>query len=125
MRLFLDSNVLTLFIVGRSDTGLIQRHRALDHYSMDDFTRLVSVMDKARGFATSAFVLAETSNLTRQIKGAERPRLMQSLKAFIEVADEIAMESKQIAQSPAFLKLGLTDAAIGALAKDEMLCLIG
>ena len=110
-RLVIDANLLVLLIVGSTDRGLIEQFgRTKNHFAELDFDRLTDIVDfsaERKGLATTSHVLAETSNLL-----GERRELMTTLEQFVYDVSESRKEAIQLVSSPAFHRLGLTDAGL-------------
>lgn len=106
---FIDTNLLTLLVVGRVDRGLIEKHRRTRNFSVADYDRLRTIIRNVRIFVTP-HTLAETSNLL-----ATKPldkRLLVGLRALIEGSDEITVLGKTAASHRHFPRLGLSDAGL-------------
>jgi hypothetical protein len=64
--------------------------------------------------------LTEASNLLRQTSEPMRSEIMTTYSRFIQSAEEPVVPAKEAAQSPSFIRLGLTDAAILSLDPKEI-----
>lgn len=108
----LDTNLLLLLIVGRTDRSLIGSHkrtRAYDSTDVDVIESLVAVYD---GLVTTPHILAETSNLLRQIRNPARDTIQHTLREFILACEEASIGSAEGCLHDQFIALGLTDAII-------------
>lgn len=122
--LLADTNVLLLLLVGSLDRGLI-KHKIVSNQGFDeaDFDFLYSFVGRFQKLITTPHILAEVSNHADKLKGKDHQRLFLKLASLIETMDEHSEPSKAISKSDAFLRFGLTDAAISCLAKKHFLVL--
>ena len=107
-----DTNLLVLLVVGRTDPEFIERHRRLSEYKTRHYRILVDFLAKGGGIVCTPHILTETSNLLRQVKDPERSRIMATFRKFIEGAVERHRPSRDLSVHPDFPVLGLTDVAI-------------
>jgi predicted nucleic acid-binding protein len=77
---------------------------------------LLRVLTGFNSLYTVAHVLAEVSNLT-DLQGPERQQARQVLKDTISLLNEAEISSSRAAEDILYQKLGLVDAAIGAVAR--------
>lgn len=117
-RFLLDTNVLILLILGRSDPSNFGKHKRLDIFDRDDLMNLETTLRDAAGFVTLPYILAECSNLIN-IGKASIPAVAM-FEQFISQAEEMDCRSEDIIKNPYFRRLGLTDAAIIQLARDRV-----
>ena|ERR1019366_6479409 len=116
--LLVDTNVLLLLLVGSLDPKLISRFKITANQGFDeaDFNLLQTYAGRFQKLITTPHILAEVSNHADKIKDGFRQQVSQRLAALIEVLDERIESAKILARSDAFLRFGLTDAAISHLA---------
>ena len=110
--LFLDANLLVLFVAGRVSTAIIARHRRLSEYDAADYAALAALLARADRILVTPNTLTEASNLLRQHREPERSLLMARLRYLIEESEEIVVASAAAATNPSFTALGLTDAVL-------------
>lgn len=112
--LFIDTHLLVLLVVGSCGRELIAKHKRLRAYTADDYDLLIDLIKVKR--VDRVFVtpntLTETSNLLAQHAEPERSRLLDRLGGLIRDSGEVFVTSAQASSNVAFLRLGLTDAAI-------------
>lgn len=113
----LDTNLLILFAVGLLSPGNIRKHKRLEKYDETDFELLKQVLSTSNGLLFTPSVLAETSNLSRQVSEPLRTQIAQSLATLIANAGEEYVESRSVVITPDYLNFGLTDAVLLYLAK--------
>ena len=109
---FIDANLLVLLVVGNVDSGLILGHRRLAGYAVDDYALLRDQLGRVRQTFVMPNTLTEASNLLAQHREPQRSRFLEELRSIIETGEEIVVASLDASQNDAFLKLGLTDAAL-------------
>ena len=114
----LDTNLLLLFLVGGSDPARLQWKR-LASFDHDDLVWLVKRVGK-RPHVSLPNILTEASNL---LHGRERETFAgasELLGAFAQRLSELYVPSRDAVRDPAYLRLGLTDAAICLMAQDNV-----
>jgi hypothetical protein len=113
---FLDTNVLLLFIFAAFMPAKIEDSKRLAKYDIASAEILYQYVSRFDKVLTTAHVLAETSNLARQnVKGKLWQQMSEKLyPLFCLVSGPIAIRKVDTAKIPIaiFTKLGLTDAAI-------------
>lgn len=108
----LDANLFVLLVVGLASPAFIARHKRLHAYTEEDFELLRSLLAAAPRVIVTPNIVTETSNLAGQISEPARTRVYAVLRAVLGTAEEIYVRSRQAAEHDAFLRLGITDAAI-------------
>jgi len=123
---FVDSELLVLLVAGRTDHGIVERHRRLEAYSVHDFELLISMIDDWGGVVwVTPNTLTEASNLLGQHGSPERELLFETLAGLITESRELLVESAQASTNPRFLQLGLADAALLEIVSAERPLLTG
>lgn len=113
LRLALDSNLLLLLVVGRTERGLLTRHKRLRSYSEADYELLQGFIAVSNVLVTTPSALTEVSNIADfGLLEPARSRVVHSLMSLVEVLDEIYWPSRQLAQIDAFARLGLADCSL-------------
>jgi len=115
--LFVDTNLLVLFTVGRVNRGRIEQFKRTCQYTKTDYDLLLRVLGKFKTLYTVAHVMAEVSNLT-DLSGPERLQARQVLKEALSVLNEAEMPSARASDDLLYKSHGLVDAAIAAVARD-------
>jgi rRNA-processing protein FCF1 len=118
-RYLIDTNLLVLLILGGSDKRLVGNHKRLKNFDLADYEELEKILSNATGFVTLSYILTETSNLIEigSKASAETARLFEN---FVHQADELCASSEDIIDQHYFRRLGLTDAAIIHLARNQV-----
>ena len=120
---FIDSNLFVLFVVGSVDRDLIGKHRRLREYSREnsgeDYDTLVNLLDRVDRVLVTPNTLTETSNLLAQHAEPQRSDFFNRLQSIIGVSEEITVASRVASNNNAFVRLGLTDAALLEVITEE------
>jgi hypothetical protein len=111
-KVLLDTNLLLLTVVGRTDPLLIGAHKRTQDYGAREFTEIEYLIGLYDGVVTTPHILAEAGNLLRQIGNPARDRIQDTFRAFILGSDERIVTSAEACLQQAFLTLGLTDSAL-------------
>ena len=113
MRLvFVDTNLLLLLIVGRTDRSYLRTHKRTADYDLRDLDFVEQLVGQYDRIATTPHVLAEASNLLRQIENPARDRIQRKLSDFVSSAEELFVAGSDACRHDRYIELGLTDAAI-------------
>ena len=116
---FIDANLLLLLIVGSVGRDLIAKHRRLRRFTVEDFDRLINLLDRVEQVFVTPNTLTETSNLLGQHANPERSHFFDRLKFIIQESKEVVVASTVASRNNAFERLGLTDAALLEVATAE------
>lgn len=108
----LDTNVAVLLAVGLTDAGLITQHRRLDAYDRRDLAVLEEAITFSAGLVWCPHVLAETSNLARDIHKAAADAIGVTLGRLIATYPEEGVPSAAGVMRREYAYLGLTDAVL-------------
>ncbi len=117
---FIDTNLLTLLVVGRVGRDLIAKHRRLREYTAEDYDTLNDLIERVERVYVTPNSLTETSNLLSQHGEPERSRFFEMFRFLIQHAEEIQVASEVASSSREFVRLGLTDAALLEVATEEV-----
>ena len=111
---FIDANLLVLLVVGSVGQDLIAKHGRLKEYTAEDYETLLDLLSQTRQsqIYVTPNTLTETSNLLAQHGEPERSLIMEGLRTLVEESREIVVKSATATGNSAFLRLGLTDAAL-------------
>ena len=117
----IDTNLLILLVVGLTSPEYIRKHRRLAPvYDSTHFELIRRLLVHAPRVLCTSHVLTEASNLLRQTGEPMRSEIMTTYRVFIQSAEEPTIPAKVAAQSPSFIRLGLTDAALLSLDPKEV-----
>jgi hypothetical protein len=112
--LLIDSNLLLLLFVGRMNRSRIATFKRTDRYSPSDYDLLKKLVSMFRRTLTTPHILTEVSNLASLAEpqlGAIRRIMMNS----VQLMHELHEQSRVVVRDQAYLRLGLTDAAISTV----------
>ena len=109
---FVDSNLLVLLVVGRTNKNLIEKHRRLREFQEEDYDTLVGILNQVHKILVTPNTLTEASNLLAQHGEPQRSRFFEMLGILIDESEEIVVTSKAVSQTSEFARLGLTDAGL-------------
>ena len=117
--IFIDANLLVLLVVGMTDQALISKHRRLRRFMVEDYERLIELIRQAGQVFLTPNTLTEASNLLAQHPNPERSRFFAVLRHIIGKSEETVVASKTASRNNAFVRLGLTDAALLEVVSEE------
>ncbi len=120
---FLDSNLLLLWVVGRCDPQAIARFKRTRQFDADDFRILKKFLGRFRQHFASGHVLTEVSNFLGQFTEPLRTDVFGQLRTELEWIEERIVISRDAADDAAFESFGLTDAAICRICAEGLLLL--
>ena len=104
---FIDANLLILLVVGSVDRDLIPKHRRLRRFAVEDYERLLNLIDRVDRVFVTPNTLTETSNLLAQHADPQRSRFFDRLRFIIQESEEIIVVSKDASRNREFRRLGL------------------
>jgi len=116
--ILIDTNLFVLLIVGSVNRERIHRFKRTSNYTPADWDLLVGLLEQVPRRFVIAHVLAEVNTLT-DLKGPERVLAKEMLHRAISIVEELPISSLQACASPYYHRLGLTDAAIGLVARER------
>ena len=121
--ILLDANILILYFVGSLSRDLIQKSRPTKMFMPEDYDILFMTLQhlQIKKFITTPNVMTEVNNLANKLPEKHKLAFLQKFSREIPHFDEFYIPSAEIAQTPVFKKLGLTDAGIIDLVKDKYL----
>jgi hypothetical protein len=108
-RTIIDSNLLTLLVVGTAARSYIAAHKRLAAYTVEDYDLLVGILGNASEVWVTPHVLAETSNLVGYAKEPARTKIYETLRKLAPVLEERQVRSGSSMERREFVRLGLTD----------------
>jgi rRNA-processing protein FCF1 len=117
-----DTNLLVLHLVGNVNKSRISSFKRTGAYNAKDFDLLERLLGHFGKLVTTPHVLTEVSNLT-DLPGKELHTIRALFKAEVEVMEERHQESREIVRDVCFERLGLADAAIAVLCRQDVLVL--
>lgn len=116
--LLADTNVLVLYVVGTVNRDRISTFKRTRRYDPEAYDLLRNIIDKFPCLYTVPHILAEVSNLT-DLEEPELERARLILAKTITLMRESSLPSVDAIRETAYRRLGLTDAAIAAVARQH------
>jgi len=122
--LLMDTNLLLLLLIGSLGPARIRTEKVTANQGFDeqDYQQLCDFVGHFQKLVATPHILTEVSNHADKIKG-NRGELLQPFIALIEKLDERSEASEVLARTDAFVRFGLTDAAISHLADESFVVL--
>lgn len=111
-KILLDTNLLVLLIVGRTDRSLILKHKKTRTFEEADYDLLVGILSSYNAIAVTPHILAEASSLVSLIGEPALSSVRLTFSNLIQGQEEIYLASRDSTKHPAFIRLGLTDVSI-------------
>jgi hypothetical protein len=119
----LDSNLLLLHWCAGFDLNLLVKFKRLNSFQIEDVDLLSETLSLFSTVRTTAHVLTEVSNLANQLPSWMKDAWCEHFSSRIQVIPEEWIPAATIATGD-FLWLGLTDAALAALATTHVILTI-
>ena len=119
--ILIDANLLLLLLVGRFSVQRIESFKRTSIFRREDFRLLEAIVRQFSRILSTAHVLTEVSNLATAFEPLAAFR--ETFRQTIDIIDERNCKAKEAAANPYFRSVGLTDAAILALADRQFLLL--
>lgn len=117
--ILLDANLLTALIVGSLGSGEVERFKRTRQFSTKDVVELSKIVEKFGWRCTTPHVLAEVSNLLDWLDDDKKSKAGRLLATYVRNAKEVHVSAAEIVKTPVYCKLGLTDAGLVMLARQE------
>lgn len=118
---FLDTNLLVLYIVGLVDRAQICRFKRCQNFSEEDFDlvlKLIALLGPL--LYTTPHILSQTSDLT-DLSGSYRDAALENLRLLTSSASEQYDPAKNLTAGGIFGRFGLADAAVEAVCQRNVL----
>uniref|UniRef100_E6QN69 PIN domain-containing protein n=1 Tax=mine drainage metagenome TaxID=410659 RepID=E6QN69_9ZZZZ len=125
-RVLLDSNLLLVLVTGNYDTRLLGTFKRIQEYTSEDHELLVWFVGKFRILVTTPHVLTEVSNLANGLSEWVKTDWAISFASFLQssgvqsIVEERWDEGSKLALTPEFVKFGITDSAVSAVATEAL-----
>ncbi|WKN43983.1 hypothetical protein [Tunicatimonas pelagia] len=111
--ILIDTNALTLLIVGLIDSNQIEKHRRTSIYTEKDFHKLLSIIQDFSNLLILPNIWTEVDNLLNNfLTGNLKWPYIQVLRESIPKTSERYLRSELGANSNYFISIGLTDSLI-------------
>lgn len=112
--MLVDTNLLLLYFVGGYNPGLVDsfprtRNRG---FTSEDFYTLASLLGQFNRFVITPHVLTEVSNWLAYLVEPARSACLERLARDVGSMSEKITPASTLSKDPAFVRFGITDAAI-------------
>jgi hypothetical protein len=123
--LLLDTNLLLLWVIGKTDVAFIRRFgRTKERFEESDFALLTKCFGLFKRIVSTPNIVTETSHFLDAIKDNPRKIAAYSkLHEIVENVDERYLPSLDVLPHPATTKFGVADAANIIIAESNVLLL--
>lgn len=109
----IESNVLVLLIVGGTSRSYIAAHKnTKDHFDTDDFDVLTLLIKDFSEIVLVPHIVAETSNLVRQIGEPRKTEIQRVFARFVSQNYEVPVVSVDGLARGGSVDLGVTDGVL-------------
>ena len=122
--LLLDSNLLLVWVVAQLGPECVEQFKRTSSYSANDVEGIRETISRYAQVYTTPHVIVEVSNLLRHLGEDRRHEARIALAAFVDRTPEHFVESAEVVMTQAYLKLGVTDAALYSIANRHDLVLL-
>jgi hypothetical protein len=112
-KVVLDTNLLLLWLVARTDATLLLQFKRVKQFTYRDFEQLQELLQPYRKFVTTPHILSETSNFLDQAPFWQRDALIDALKDFIRSGVEVYRPADELIERD-------TDTAIAQLSAEAV-----
>lgn len=109
--LLIDTNLLVLYVVGKTNKTRITSFKRTETYTLEDFELLEKLAAHFSRLLTTPHVLTEVSDLAT-LHGQELAALRARMNDLVRAMKEFYDESRLVAADTSFARLGLADAAV-------------
>lgn len=118
--LVLDANLLVLLVVGLTDSSLILKHKRTRNFQVDDLALLKEILERVQTILVTPHIAAEASNLIGQTDDVTAAALRLTLGRLLSSVQEKYEPSTLLVEEADFPRLGLTDAGVLRLAREQI-----
>lgn len=117
----IDCNSLILLILGFIDPNLINKHKRTSIYDVEDFYKLLRVIEAIENLVVLPNVWTEVDNLLNSFKGSRKLKYVDVLISTIKATSERYIPSNTLKKESAMFDLGITDSLLLELAGEASL----
>ena len=110
-----DAQLLVLLVVGLASPRYLRRHKRLTAYDGRDFDLVHRILAPSCCVIVTPHVLAEASNLMRQLGEPARSDILATLARLVSKLHERHVPATVAVAADGFIRLGLADAALLAM----------
>jgi hypothetical protein len=117
----LDTNLLLLHLTAALDPGMLATFKRVNAFTIQDAILLELVLDKFAGVVTTAYVLAEVSNLANSLSGPQRSAWFERLAEFCLLTKENHVATTLLGDRVETVRFGVADSALAYLSDSVVL----
>jgi rRNA-processing protein FCF1 len=121
--ILIDTNILLLYFVGSFDQDLISSFKRTLQFTVEDYNTLLLLLQMFDRLVTTPNILTEVSNFSGQLGEPAKTSYFYTFAKQLALMEEHYVASREVAAEDEFIKMGLTDASIFKLPKDQYLVL--
>jgi len=121
--LLIDTNLLLLYFVGIYDPQRIPKFKRTMIFVVEDFYTLWNLFKYFDKIVTTPNILTEVNSLANQLATDLKPAFFSKFAEQLITLEEHYVETIKLSATEHFPKVGLTDAGILNLARDQYLVL--
>ncbi len=121
--LLIDTNILMLLIIGTTNRDRISKFNRTEKFTSNDYDVLLDIIDKFSHIITTPNILTEINSLINGVGEPERSKCVETLAKIINNLNENYLQSQEVVKNDKFIKFGLTDCGIMAIAQNKYLVL--
>ncbi len=115
----IDANILILLAIGTFTESLIESHKRTRQYTIEDFRWLQNFVSNFQKVIVTPHILAEVSNLSIPSKSDQPRSHVPTVLAVLRETRELYVEKDCILAEEYVARLGVTDAGIIKLAREQ------
>jgi len=119
----IDTQLLLLLWIGGFDRELIGQFKRVNQYVATDYDLLLALVAACPKLVTTPNVLPEVVNLAGQLRSQLAVEFREELRQTIPKWEERLFSSHERMHDECFVRLGLTDATLEELARQNVLVL--
>lgn len=110
--LFIDTNILVLFVVGACDPALLTKCKRAAQFDQNDLKLLIKFSNLFQTVSTTPSVLTEVCNLLESFNKEQGYRVFATIVSLLKSMKERHVPALQLSGDPAFLRIGLADTSL-------------
>ena len=117
----LDTALLAVQLTALTDYNLFRSFKRVGAYTFEDAVLITWLLDQFHKVVTTAYVLAEVSNLGNALSGFHRDAWFAKLAGYALLTEELHVPTGELGSRSQTLRFGIADSALSRLAEDCVL----
>lgn len=117
----LDTNLLLLKLTAALNPQMLSTFKKVGTFTLQDAVLLELVLAQFAKVVTTAYVLAEVSNLANSLSGNQRHAWFSSLAEFSLITEENHVPTRLLGPRPETVRFGIADSALAYLSESVVL----